>query len=268
MIVSLLRIVPMAMIVFAAPAGYIIGTNPLSKSVSFAAPNKPFHLRASYDSIDTSPDPNNTVVAPTQPKQQVETSSPAPSLREGIYEYVVIDQDLSVVLLEFAHHFNLQIDIDREIRGRLRDRLPPSTGEEYLNRLAEQNQFDWYFDGQVLRITPLRQTTTRIISAKSVDIKDVRATLDKLGISDKRHPLITDELTGLIKVTGPPQFNAVVESIIGAIQKKKAVAVEPAADSPTSADVAEPIPESIAPPKQDKSVIIYRGSESTEVQIQ
>jgi hypothetical protein len=226
--------------------------------------------------------------APSKPKRQTGDSENAFGLRDGIYDYIVIDQDLSVALLEFASHFKLQIEIDKEVRGRLRDRLPPSTGEEFLNQLAEENQFDWFFDGQVLRITPLRQTTTRIINTQTVEIKDLRAALGRLGISDRRHPLMVDELTGLIKLSGPPQFIAVVEATIDAMKKKKTSVVEapdlrPALeDAPTIAPVVEPVvapvveptvapdsgEENVPPPKPTKSVIVHRGSETTEVQVE
>jgi hypothetical protein len=158
----------------------------------------------------------------------------------------------------------------------------------HVHQLAEQNQFDWFFDGQVLRITPLRQTTTRIISNQTVVIKDLRAALGRLGISDRRHPLRVDELTGLIKVSGPPQFIAVVEAVIGTMKKKKAEVVaapdlRPALNDAPSVvqnvvpdidpDIApnvvpNPSAENIPPPEPTKSVIVHRGAEKEVVEVE
>ncbi len=284
----------LALVLFGATAvsvQFLLPNQSYSKDACTDTPGKTVSACASKKGVDTAAPvampPQNTSVpdpATSKPKQQTVDSENAFGLREGIYDYIVIDQDLSVALLEFARHFKLQIEIDKEVRGRLRDRLPPSTGEEFLNQLAEENQFDWFFDGQVLRITPLRQTTTRIVNTQTVEIKDLRAALGRLGISDRRHPLMVDELTGLIKLSGPPQFIAVVEATIDAMKKKKTAVVEapdlrPALEdtptiAPVVAPVAEPtvapdsIEENIPPPKPAKSVIVHRGSETTEVQVE
>jgi type III secretion protein C len=223
-------------------------------------------IEATLPQIEENQDVDEVAPPQIKPKQSVVDVADQIGLRNGIYDYIVIDQDLTVALLEFARNFKVQVDIDTEVRGRLRDRLPPSTGEEFLNQLAEQNQFDWFLDGRVLRVTPLRQTTSRVFNSKNIKIEDLRSALARLGVSDRRHPLRTDELTGLTLVSGPPRFIALVEAAITALKKKKAEPEALPSEDLLPENPTDPVSEIVAPPI-GKSVIVHKGSETSEVNV-
>jgi type III secretion protein C len=170
-------------------------------------------------------------------------------LPEGPYKYTVIDQDLQATLQAFASNLNLKINISREVRGRVRSRLPELSARTFLDRLCGMYNFEWYFDGQVLHITAAQETQTRLFALAPITFQQFKDTVDALGVSDDRYVIKPAPTAGLVLVAGPPRFVALAEQTLAGL-----VAEERARPAPGR-------PRSVAP--KDVLLLVYRGSEAS-----
>lgn len=155
------------------------------------------------------------------------------------YSYVVLDEDLRDVLRQFGANLGLRVVVSDAVHGRVRgrrDALPPV---EFLDRLAKEFGFDWYYDGRTLFVTADSETITKMISLGGADAAALDSSLKALGIADDRFELRPTPRGDAVMAAGPPRYVELVE------QAAQALAKPPA--PPTS------------------GVTIYRGSSAQQV---
>src|ERR1700676_4999326 len=75
-----------------------------------------------------------------------------PKWPSGPYKYLVIDQDIKGVLVEFGYNVGLPVDVSDQVEGRLRGQFAAATAtaREFLDSLCDSHNLVWYFDGAVL----------------------------------------------------------------------------------------------------------------------
>ena len=146
------------------------------------------------------------------------------------YKYVVVDQDLRDVLQQFASNMHLRLDLSDAVKGRVRGGIPTSSPRQFLDTLAAEYGFDWYYDGSKLYVSPSSEDVTKIIGLPRELFESLNKALDSSGISDPRLPLRELVGTNSVIVSGPPHFVSLVEQTAAALMPAKIPAAE--ADKP------------------------------------
>ncbi|MBQ0820145.1 nodulation protein NolW [Microvirga sp. HBU67558] len=169
------------------------------------------------------------------------------SLPSTPYRYTVLDQDLSAALKEFGSNLKIRVNVSAEVRGRIRGRMPDLAPREFLDRLTELYDLQWYFDGLVLYVSAAREAQTRMLVLAPVRFDAFKTALDELDISDARYVVRPAPGNGLVLVSGPPRFVTLVE------QTFNGLVAEARAQLP------------VAAPTKQSVLILFRGSSTMVV---
>lgn len=135
----------------------------------------------------------------------------------GPYKYLVFDQDLKDVLTEFGRHIDVPVEVSNQVKGRLRGRLPVAGSREFLNQLCESYGLVWYFDGSTLHINAKTEVKTELINIGGLPSDQLTARLSALGIADSRFPVRSTPDGGVVSVSGPPSYIALVRQTLTAL---------------------------------------------------
>ncbi|RJT30038.1 nodulation protein NolW [Mesorhizobium waimense] len=179
----------------------------------------------------------------------IHTTVGAPlSLPSTPYRYTVLDQDLSAALQQFGNNLNIRLNISPEVKGRIRGRMPDLPPREFLDRLTDLYDLQWYYDGMVLYVSAAKEAQTRMLVLTSVGFDGFKAALDELGISDERYVMRPAPGNGLVLVSGPPRFMALVEQTFNGLVAE-----------------AQAQPRAVETPPRESVLILFRGSSTMVV---
>ena len=135
------------------------------------------------------------------------------------YNYLVIDQDLRDVLVEFGRNLHVPIRLsDGVAKRRIRNELGVFPPREFLQRLCDAYGLVWYYDGAVLHVSDNSEVTTEFLNTGSIGAQTLLSKLNGLGITDARYPIRTSN-AGVITVSGPPPYLVVVRKTLDALEK-------------------------------------------------
>jgi type III secretion protein C len=173
-------------------------------------------------------------------------------LPDAPYNYTVIDQDLSAALQEFGANLGVKVNVSPEVKGRIQGRVPEGKPQAFLDRLATIYNLEWYFDGGVLYITPTKESRTQLLVLSPIGYDRLKGALDALQISDARFPVRPAPGNGVVMVSGPPRYVALIEQTLAGL-----VAEEQARPKPAVQAAKEP------PPPKPTVLTVFRGSQTT-----
>ena len=151
------------------------------------------------------------------------------------YNYTVLDEDLRDVLRQFGANTGLRVAVSDVVQGRVRGRREAVPPKEFLDQLAKEFGFDWYYDGYTLYLTAIGESVTKMIPLGGTSFASLTSSLKALGIADDRFTLRPVPQADTAMVAGPPRYVELVE------QTARTLAKPPA-----------------APPAE--TVTVYRGS--------
>lgn len=146
-------------------------------------------------------------------------AAPVPWSEEPL-TYTVVDQDLRELLAEVGTRIGVSVQVSTAVKARVRGRLPSAPPQEFLTRLAAIYGFEHYYDGSTLWVTSPTEKQTRMLPLDGVTVDQVNLALDELGASDPRYPLRGSVAANQIVVNGPPQFVAIAERTVQALQAR------------------------------------------------
>lgn len=137
---------------------------------------------------------------------------------EAPYKYLIIDQDIRDVLTEFGRNAGVPTQIAptvsaRRIRGPLESNSE-GTAKDFLQRFCDSHGLVWYFDGTALHIASLEDLQTEMIKLEHAKSGDILRRLGELGHSDARFSLRATDNGGVLSVSGPPAFRALVRRTV------------------------------------------------------
>ncbi|WP_456640552.1 secretin N-terminal domain-containing protein [Bradyrhizobium sp. USDA 10063] len=152
------------------------------------------------------------------------------SLPSTPYSYTVLDQDLSAALQEFGNNLNIRVNVSAEVKGRIRGRMPDLPPREFLDRLTNLYNLQWYYDGLVLYVSAANEAQSRLLVLNPISFDAFKAALDALNISDERYVVRPAPGNGLVLASGPPRFIALVDQTLNGLvaqARPRAAVVEP-----------------------------------------
>jgi type II secretory pathway component GspD/PulD (secretin) len=139
----------------------------------------------------------------------------------GPYKYVVINQEIRDLLIEFGHNIGVPVKVSDQVREqRVTGPLASDNAEIFFNRLCETYGLIWYFDGSVLHVSAESELKTDMINLGRFLRGDLAVRkLEKLGVSDVRYPIRPTADAHIISVSGPPPYRTLVRQEIIAMAK-------------------------------------------------
>lgn len=141
------------------------------------------------------------------------------------FGYVIVEQDLAGLLLEFAAHYGIPISISERVQGVVRGRLPPAPPRAFLDNLARIYGLLWYYDGFVLHISAIDEAESHMIKLDTVGIDRLTRSLNELGVLDRRFPWRVSPSMDVIFVSGPSRYVELVRATAGMLQSSQAAEV-------------------------------------------
>lgn len=129
---------------------------------------------------------------------------------EETYPYTVVDQDVRDAIAELGRNLKIGVDVSEEVEGRLRGPWSSSTVEGFMDRLADELDVEWFFDGRRLHVSSASESVRQLLPLKGVEPEAWQASLDKLGISSDRFPITVDADRDVALVSGPPKYVALI----------------------------------------------------------
>jgi type II secretory pathway component GspD/PulD (secretin) len=148
------------------------------------------------------------------------------------FHYVVINQDVRGILTEFGRNVGVPVILSDKVGGRVRGEVvtraknpsnPPTAGE-FLSQLAEANALTWYFDGSILYLSADQEFSTQLIEVGTLSPQAIVTELKRLSLLDERFAVRAAGNAGLISVSGPPAFIAIVRQVVDKMRPPPAVA--------------------------------------------
>jgi len=145
-----------------------------------------------------------------------------PRLDPGPYRYVVIDQDIKGVLVEFGRNVGVPVDVSDQVRGRMRGQHKAGTAREFLDGLCDTYGLVWYFDGSVLHVNVKSEVRTELFDlGNKVTLNEALTKLSALGVLDSRFPIQrTDDNGSLVSISGPPAFLTLARGTLAALLRR------------------------------------------------
>ena len=135
------------------------------------------------------------------------------------FERSIEQKDLRELLREFTGGYGVAVVVDPQVTGVVSGRfnLKPQSMLEYLSTTYG---FVWFYDGNVLYISPADSITSEIIPlpAQSAD-KSLR-TLERLGLMDPRYPVSIDARARIARVAGPKPYVDLIRNTLRGIDSE------------------------------------------------
>ena len=138
------------------------------------------------------------------------------------YRYLVVDQDLRIVLEEFGRNLGVKLAMSEAVKGRVRGSLPQLPPRDFIDYLARTYGLEWYFDGAIMTVSATGEAETRILALHALDFKQLERGLMQAGIADQRFMLREGPGPGLAMVSGPPRFVQLVAQSVVAMASQTA----------------------------------------------
>ncbi len=127
-------------------------------------------------------------------------------------DYVADHKDLKDVLRDVSASSGIPTWISSQVQGNVSGHFQTSP-QALLDRLAGTFGFVYYFDGAVLRIYGANEMTSATIGLSEASNAELRASLARLGVSDRRFPLRFDDNARTTIVSGPPRYVELVSDV-------------------------------------------------------
>lgn len=136
------------------------------------------------------------------------------------YNYVSVDQELTEAIRFFALNLGIAADIAPGLQDRTGSDMPSGLSRRaYLDHLAAEYRFVWYFDGTTLHVAPTSSVQTEVFSLENNDGTRILSALSRLGLYQPKFRHSYDLKGKIFLVSGPPSYVADVKKAVEALEK-------------------------------------------------
>jgi type III secretion protein C len=90
--------------------------------------------------------------------------------------------------------------------------------QSMLDLLSATYSMIWYYDGNVLFVSPSSDADTAVLRASRASIDDLRSTINRLGIADPKYPITYDLSKDVAIVSGPKRYIELVRQTLQAVE--------------------------------------------------
>ena len=121
---------------------------------------------------------------------------------------------LTSVLAEFASSFSLSLSMQPGLDSTVNGRFNAKNPTEFISRLGGVYGFVWYTHAGTLYISRASETITRSLSIPGGGVNNLRQALSDLGVLEARFGWGELQDQGVVMVSGPPSYVALMESTL------------------------------------------------------
>ncbi|HDU5650191.1 TPA: type III secretion system outer membrane ring subunit SctC [Klebsiella aerogenes] len=140
--------------------------------------------------------------------------------KEQSYAYSADHTPLSTVLQDFAdgHGVDLQLGNveDAEVNAKIR----ADNASAFLDRLALEHHFQWFVYNNMLYVSPQDEQTSERLEISPDAAPDIKQALSGIGLLDPRFGWGELPDDGVVLVTGPPEYVALIKRFSQQREKK------------------------------------------------
>lgn len=139
---------------------------------------------------------------------------------DRIYPLRARDLEVKEALRLFAKNLRVGLMVDDAITGPITEDMPKGlTHREYIDELAAVFDFVWYFDGSVLRVSPVSDMQMDVLALRDNSGAAVIEVLQRLGIYQERFMHRADPRSRTLMVAGPKSYLETVRKAAEAIEE-------------------------------------------------
>jgi type III secretion protein C len=140
--------------------------------------------------------------------------------RKGLFRYAATQQPMSQVLRDFAENQGLDAVVDKRI-DELADVRFAHAPPDVLRVLKETHGISTFADGRVLHFFRSADIVSRMVRLRTVTMDRARNTLRRLGVEDRRFPLVFDDAERLVVIQGPKDYVDTVAAAVGTLDDQR-----------------------------------------------
>ncbi|WP_263322101.1 type III secretion system outer membrane ring subunit SctC [Endozoicomonas sp. Mp262] len=122
------------------------------------------------------------------------------------YAYYGSSESLADVLENFSASYYVPLVLAENVDGEVNGKIGPLTPVDFLEHMSNIYGFIWYFDGHTLYVYNANASQQQILSLSYMNAKDLKHTLEKVGVWDDRFFWKAQPEEGLVFISGPPRF--------------------------------------------------------------
>lgn len=126
---------------------------------------------------------------------------------------VVVRQDVRELIEQVASFYGFDAVLTRQVRGDIENTRLPSDLDMFIDRLSDDRDLVFYFQGRELNVSAQSENVSRVIGLGPSDPNELRAAIEAAGVDADRFPLQFIEASNSVLVAGPPSFVGLVEVI-------------------------------------------------------
>ncbi len=138
--------------------------------------------------------------------------------RTDNFSYVAQNKPLKELIREFAAEQGLNVVIAPELEGTVNGKFNLSP-QSMLELLATSFGVEWYYDGNVLYVSPAGELTSEVLQLGATTPGQLDAALTRLNIVERRYPISYDRVHNTARVAGPKRFVELVKQTIEALNE-------------------------------------------------
>ncbi len=145
-----------------------------------------------------------------------------PWKRARNFERTVEKKDLRELLREFTGSYGISVVIDPQVTGTVTGRLS-LTPQSTLDYLAATYGLVWFYDGNVLNISPADAVVSDVIALPPQSVQRSLRSLEQLGLMDPRYPVTVDSGARVLRVAGPRAYVDLIRNTLRSIDPNASV---------------------------------------------
>jgi type III secretion protein C len=141
--------------------------------------------------------------------------------RKSNFTYLTRGESLRDFFRQFGASQGLTVVVDPAVEDSLVGNFNMSP-QNMMETLAIQHGLIWYYDGSVMHIYLASQAVSKTIRLNYGTVSQLRQTLTRLNIVDKRYPLTYDVQTNTAIVSGPKRMVELIEQMARGVDQAEA----------------------------------------------
>lgn len=134
------------------------------------------------------------------------------------YTYLANNTPVGKMLADFCANFGIRLQADAGIDTRMNGRVGGATASEFLNVVTASAGLDWFHHAGTLHISRVTERDTQAHAISRESIPGLRNALQDLKVLDERFGWASLAEQGMVVVTGPPAYLALVAQTLRTVQ--------------------------------------------------
>ncbi|OZI42386.1 hypothetical protein CAL20_02560 [Bordetella genomosp. 4] len=130
------------------------------------------------------------------------------------YPYLVIEQDLRIVLSEFGRNLGIETKVSRNVGGMVRGLRNVDSADAFLRSLTDAHDLVWYMDRNTLFVSTRKENSTEVLPVPSMNVEQRQALASEWSRQGAGISIVLDDRSPALFVTGPASFRERIAAVV------------------------------------------------------